>query len=460
MHKAIKIFLVSTVATVMFASCKKDFLDENPRTDLIIPSTLPTLQALLDDDLIMNLTPTLGELSADNYYLTYQYWLALPRPHERNSYIWEKDIYKTQQNVDDWSRSYTQILNANVVLEGLEDVAPTSANLSDWNAIKGSALFFRANAYYNLAQLFAPPYDSSTAGTDLGLPVRTDPDINAHVGRSSVKETYDAIIQYLNEAETLVYSGVQYSNKNRPSKPAVLALKARVYLSMRAYALAGQSANEALNLYDSLINYNDLDPFALLPFSPKNKETIFQSHFTHESHVLSALVYPDVVIDSQLIRLYDPNDLRPQIYYTNLISGQYNIKGSYSGLIYPFTGFATDELYLIRAEANAYANNLTEAMNDIDILLTNRYKTGTYASPAVTTREEVLKLVREERRKELAFRGLRWPDLRRFNKEGENIQLQRVLNGQTYSLEPNSKLYVLPLPPEIITLGKLVQNER
>ena len=129
-------------------------------------------------------------------------------------------------------------------------------------------------------------------------------------------------------------------------------------------------------------------------------------------------------------------------------------------MVYPFTGLATDELYLIRAEANAFADNIPEAMNDINTLLTNRYLTGTYTPPVINTREEALQLIRDERRKELAFRGQRWPDLRRFNIEGANIELSRILNSKVHTLAPNSKLYTLPLPPEIITLGKLQQNDR
>jgi hypothetical protein len=361
--------------------------------------------------------------------------------------------------VDGWSRSYTQILNANVVLKALENITREVSNQNEWDALKGSALFYRANAYYNLAQIFAKPYDSATAGSDLGLPIRTDPDISTIVGRSSIRETYNAMLAYLDEAENLMSTGIQYNNKNRPSRPAVLALKARIYISMRAYQQAGEAANEALALYDSLINYNDIDPSEFLPFSSKNSETIFQSTYSPDSHILTALIYPEVIIDSTLIDMYEPNDLRLQLYYTNL-SGQYNLKGSYSGLIYPFTGLATDELYLIRAEAFAYNNNITDAMNDMNTLLENRYSTGTYTAPNINTRDEALKFIRDERRKELAFRGLRWPDLRRFNEEGENITIRRLLNGREYKLEPNSKFYVLPLPPEIITLGKLEQNDR
>lgn len=460
MNRTTQYIVILVLIALTILSCKKDFLDENPRTDLIIPSTLQTCQAILDDDFVMNSTPNLGELSSDNYYITDQHWAALLQQHERYSYTWEKDIYRSQQNVEDWSRCYKQVLNANVVLEGLERITQTTANRTEWNYLKGSAQFFRANAYYNLAQVFAPVYETSNAGSALGLPIRTKVDINDHVSRSTVQQTYDSILAYLDDAENLITGNVQYSNKNRPSKPAVLALKARVYLSMRNYPKAGEFADKALQLYDSLIDYNTVDPFAFLPFTLKNRETIFQSHFNRETQILEALSYPDVIIDSNLLKMYAAGDLRLNTYYTNFLSGKYNLKGSYSGLIYPFTGIATDELYLIRAEANAFADNILAAMADIDKLLSNRYTTGTYTPPVINTRAQALKLIRDERRKELAFRGQRWPDLRRFNIEGENIQLQRVLNSQMHSLAPNSKLYTLPLPPEIITLGKLQQNER
>src|SRR5688572_14499395 len=207
-----KYIVAATLVAVWFTSCKKDFLDENPRTDLIPPTDLKTLRALLDDDRAMNWTPTLGELSADNYYVTWTYWQTLTFNHEKFSYTWEKDVYQGQQNVDDWSRSYKQVLNANVALAGLKEIPVLSANRNEWNEVKGNALFFRANAYYNLAQIFAPPFDVNTADTDPGLPLRTNPDINDIVPRSSVKQTYDSIIAGLNMAEDLVNSNVQYYN--------------------------------------------------------------------------------------------------------------------------------------------------------------------------------------------------------------------------------------------------------
>jgi starch-binding outer membrane protein, SusD/RagB family len=447
-------------AGMMLVACNKDFLDENPRTDQIIPSTLSTIQALLDNDRTMNLTPTMGELSSDDYYLTFQYYQAMPRQHERNCYTWKPDIFGAQQNVDDWSRSYTQVLYANVALEGLEDVPINTVNRDEWNAIKGSALFFRAYAYFNLVQIFAKPYDSATAGSDEGIPLRKTSDINETATRSSVQDTYFTILQDLDDAENLLLPVVQYLRKNRPSKTAVLALKARIFLSMRAYSEAGQAADEALRLYDSLMDYNSIDRFSPLPFKKENSETIFQSQFTSETNVLTALIYPEVIIDSVLLNSYDVNDYRKSIYYTNMFSGNYNLKGSYAGSVSPFSGLATDELYLTRAECAARAGNSGVAMNDLNKLLQMRWKTGTYIPMMGLTPTQALDTILAERRKELAFRGLRWIDLRRLNKEGRNITPERNLNNEIITLPANSNLYVLPIPPEVVRLGNLVQNQR
>ncbi|MBN8856731.1 MAG: RagB/SusD family nutrient uptake outer membrane protein, partial [Sphingobacteriales bacterium] len=74
---------------------------------------------------------------------------------------------------------------------------------------------------------------------------------------------------------------------------------------------------------------------------------------------------------------------------------------------------------------------------------------------------QALDTILVERRKELPFRGVRWTDLRRLNLEGRTITLTRVLNGTTYQLPPNSKLYTLPIPPDVIIFNpNMKQNPR
>ena len=123
-------------------------------------------------------------------------------------------------------------------------------------------------------------------------------------------------------------------------------------------------------------------------------------------------------------------------------------------------GIATDEVYLTRAECYARAGKVSEAMNDLNTLMIKRWKAGTFIPFTATSTSEALSIILEERRKETLFRGLRWLDLRRLNSEGANITLTRNVDNQTYKLEPNSPRYALPLPPDVISLTGIPQNER
>ncbi|MNN11424.1 SusD family protein [compost metagenome] len=76
-------------------------------------------------------------------------------------------------------------------------------------------------------------------------------------------------------------------------------------------------------------------------------------------------------------------------------------------------------------------------------------------------RDAIIAKILAERRKELVFRGLRWPDLKRLNiDERYKIQLKRIVDGKEYLLEPNSLKYVLLIPQDAIDEGKLEQNKR
>lgn len=442
------------IGTGIFFSCgKSSFLDKKPNTDFIIPTTLPDFQALLDNDPVMNMTPTLGELSADNYYLRDSFWQTLD-PRQHNAYIWlpgnNSQFYAGQGQQDDWDLPYEQVFYANVVLEGLSKITPDSTNEQDWKALKGAALFMRAYAFYNVAQLFAPVYDSASAAGDAGIPLRLSADVNTPITRASVQKDYEQILADLENAVGLLPSIIPFSNRNRPSKPAVYAMLARVYLSMRAYGLAKTAADNCLQLYATLTDYNTVPTGTNLPFTPYEPEVIYQNSFlTSSAQILVGVFYPRCVVDSTLYASYAPGDLRGQIYYRINGVGAPNIKGSYTGTLYPFGGLATDEVYLTRAECLARTGQKDAALADLNMVLKNRWATGSFTAITANSAMEALDTILVERRKELAFRGLRWTDLRRLNKEGAGIMLHRLIFGQAYQLLPNSDLYELPIPPDV-----------
>ena len=456
---------------VALDSChKQDFLDKKPSTTLLVPTTLSDFQALLDNLKVFAVVPTLGEASADNYFVSYSAW-AVMLPREHNAYVWAKDLYNGQGGQQDWNVPYQQVYYANLVLEGLKNMKSFPDSLTQWNALEGAALFCRAFAFYNLAQLFAPVYDSATANTDLGIPIRTSSLVDTLSSRSSVQATYDQILNDLHKSEAYLPTGLPGKTLNRPVRIVAQALLARVYLSMRNYAEARACADSALQVYSTLIDYNDLSLATPAPINMLNPETLYQASFLGSPVGVSyfsniSAVYPTTWIDTNLIRSYDSNDLRKVIFYKIRQSDTTSLKYSYTGTPYPFGGLAVDELLLIRAEGAARAGDAVAAMSDVNTLLKSRWKRGTFTGYTVASADEAKDTVLVERWKELAFRGLRWTDLRRRNKEGANIILTRVLvdsaqNTIRATLAPNSLNYTLPIPPDVISLnGAIQQNPR
>jgi hypothetical protein len=398
----------------------------------------------------------LGEISADNYYISSSFWQSLGNK-ERNAYIWAPEIYNGDINIADWNAPYKQVFYANVVLDGLNKVTTTPDNRQQWNALKGAALFIRAYAFYNLAQVFALPYNVATATEDLGVPLKLTPNVDESVKRSTLEQTYTRILNDLLEAKDLLPAAVT-NNLNRPNKPAAHAQLARVYLSMRQYPKAGAYADSCLQLFNTLLDYNTRDITAPRPFDRNNVETMYQSKFVVNNVIKAAR--GECMIDTTLYKQYAANDLRRSLFFGTNTAGKMSFKGSYNGTTFGFTGLATDEIYLIRAECRARANDVLNAMSDLNALLEQRWKTGTFTPYTASTQDEALIKILIERRKEMPMRGVRWTDIRRLNLDAFNITPKRQLDSLTYTLQVNSKLYALPIPPDAMSLGGYKQNDR
>lgn len=453
-----KSLVTGFVLIVCFSSCMNEFLDVKPSKDLIVPSKLSDFQALFDYVDIINNQPGLQTLATDNFSSNNEADIASLPATQRNAYLWEKEIYEGAASTD-WNDLYLTIFYANIVLDGLENIPLTSLNQHEWNTMKGSALFYRAISYYHLAQLFSVQYDENTGGDVLGLPLRKSANASDLESRASLGQTYDHIIENLLQAEELLPMEVPY--KTRPSKPAVYALLARVHLTMENYEMAAHYSGLGLQVHGDLINYNTLDTNSAAPFPLAipygNDEVIY--YVTTGGFLFFNRT--STMVDEQLYQSYDQNDLRRSIFFFRHENGAVRFKGSYTGFASLFGGLATDELYLIKAEASARTGNLQNALSALNTLLVNRYKTGTFEPIEAENTEEVLRIILDERRKELVARGLRWTDLRRLNKDERfRKTLRRSFQGNDFVLLPGDKRYVFPIPDNEISSSGIEQNER
>ncbi|WP_164122792.1 RagB/SusD family nutrient uptake outer membrane protein [Sphingobacterium sp. xlx-130] len=446
-------------------SCGKEFLDKKRDMALAIPSTTADYQALLDRMGIMNTQQSyaLSLAGADEYKVSDQVWengLTGTDVYLKNAYVWEKDVFEELESKD-WNNAYQRILHANLILD-INRVSPKAGEQNAWNNVKGSALFIRALNFYQLAQLFCKPYDAQTAKNDLGVPIRLDYDVTVKYNRGTVEELYQRMIEDLRTAAQLLPDRAEHIF--RPSRIAANHLLAKIYLSMGKYELALEHVNTSLGIQNTLLDYNTLNlntvnTFPAGDYAVSNPEVFYFS----TSIVMEILSSSRVTnIPDEIYTMYELNDLRRGAYFTMQPDGRRTFKGSYQfNQSAMFTGFATDELWLMSAECKARLKNYQGAMEDVNHLLKYRYKTGTFEPFVVEGEDNILAFILKERRKQLFFRGVRWEDLRRLNKDPRfATTLVREVAGKRYELVPNSPRWVWPIPKNEIELNNLPQNER
>jgi len=231
---------------------------------------------------------------------------------------------------------------------------------------------------------------------------------------------------------------------------------------MGDYEKAGINADKAISGGAILMDFNDktfISETTTFPFPSyglKNPEILFYG--SRQSPIAG---YDIVNIDSALFKSYADNDLRKSIFYKVLDNG-ITFKGSYTGQSIVFSGLATNELYLIRAESYARENKFKEAMSDLNELLQKRYLSGKFIPLTASNAEEALKIILTERRKELPVTGnVRWEDLRRLNLDPKfQTTITHIIEGVKYTLPPNDLRYIFPIPANEIQLSGITQNPR
>lgn len=446
LHKTINSILV-IAGMLSFYSCEK-YLDEKPNKQLTLPADeLENLQLLLDNTSVLNLNnPSAGEIASDNIYIVQSQWdfLSSRDRTSSNTYIWEQDVFNDNDN-NDWALSYSTVFNANIVLDAVGKF--DDKNTPVMKNIIGSALFFRAHAFYQLLQEFSKAYDLNSSSSDQGIVLKLNSDINKKLGRASVKECYERVFSDLQIAASMLPVTPLY--KTRPSKPAAWAVLARAYLQTGEYGKALLYADSCISANPVLLDYNTLNPTASYPIARFNPEVIWHGKML----LLQSLAYPWGRVNEELFNLYETNDLRKVLFYKFYRSNDIAFKGSYDGSMGLFSGISSNEMYLISAECHARLGETAKALLSLNTLLDKRWKKGSFALVTAANSDAALSQILQERRKELPFRNIRWSDLKRLNKDPRFMKtIKRSLNNKIYTLDPNQG-YVFPLPQNATLIG-------
>jgi tetratricopeptide repeat protein len=459
--------ILAICVVVMLTGCN-DYLDIKPKGEKI-PTTVSDYETLLNYESVQKVSDTYPAYLTDDVFLpdvaegTATPGLNSVDQSIRNLYLFKKEVFGDAQDDGFWFASYNRIYYYNTVIDNImnADGSDEQQKLS----IRAEALISRALEYLYLVNGYAKYYDVRTAGSDPGVPLILDEDISKkNLVRASVKDVYAQIQSDLQTALPNLPMQAK-GNAFRASKAAGYGVLAKMYLYMGNYAEALKAANAVLEMNNSLL---DLKKYAVVkaqssigrtnvPQDIDNPENIYIK-FAPYVYGLSSKVFGS----DELISLFSEDDMRLQVYFTKNFRNIPTDKYVWAPYLRANLAVSSPEIYLIAAECEAREGSIERAIALINKLRDNRIKNNT--DIVATDRNDALQKVLEERRRELAMSGMvRYIDLKRLNQESQFAKTVTHVTGEgTFSLEPNSPLYVLPIPAKVMRFNKnsMQQNER
>jgi starch-binding outer membrane protein, SusD/RagB family len=323
---------------------------------------------------------------------------------------------------DFWTNIYQTIFIVNSAIQGLS--GSTSLTPAVKQQLLGEAYFMRSFCYFYLVNL----YD------EVPLVVGTDYTVNYILARTSKAQVWSQIVSDLKNAQSQLspnYLDATLLNTTtervRPTLWAAYALLSRTYLYQQKWDSAITQATEVIN-NGSLYSLDTLNGV----FLANSNEAVWQlqpviaGENTQDAllFILPAsgpsFAFP-VYLDTILVNAFEQGDQRKQdwidsanvggtIYY---YANKYKINVSGSPVSEYEMVLRLGEQYLIRAEAEAEMNNLTQAVSDLNLI---RIRASLPPISNTISQTELLRAIYHERQVELFTEwGHRWLDLKRTN---------------------------------------------
>lgn len=399
-------------------------------------------------------------------------------------------IVNSTVSLNFWRTAYYAIYGTNLIIEGITDDAT-----DDLRQLKGENLFLRALMHFDLVRVFARPYSAETSG-GFGVMIRDNTDVTALPGRSTLKESYDFIINDLLNAAELMD---EPKSAAFASKEVAWALLARLYLYVGDFPKAIEYADKVINSGRySLVPTSQLGNY--FTFTPENNpETIFAvKHLPTENRNKSAIgsmyhgdggwgevyaskpyrdlvskyphdernkfVEPDYVYDSNGQKIPDPSEdvgflLNERNNVSKYFITKYTRQEDIPMLSSPVI-LRLAEMYLIKAEAFAKTpGSEAEALEMVNIIRARAGLSGSelFSPGDLKGYASVLEVVLDERRLELAWEGHRSFDVFRNGLTLDRSYVVDLAWSGPKSIAPTSTAIVHLIPDAEMILNPNLQ---
>lgn len=377
-----------------------------------------------------------------------------------------------------WSNRYgtinriNRVLNAyNRLYDGFSDEDKVAAD-----QIKGQLLVMRALCHFDLFEYFTPDYDDQAGLAVIKMDFVPNPlDV---FQRNTVAEIVEFVNADIEEAYTLLGT-VNAGNVGFVNQNVAKALQARVAVVTGNNALALSLSDELVGDVALALPTAYAAMFQRAAGAGEAGELIFSLVRLPADTDIAQLYYfnnvslvgnPFFEASLQFYNLFEVGDVRMDVNFDPETDPANDVIliGKYQGtaaapLANDVPVFRSSEMQLIKAEALARQGDLAGAAAAVQALRVARYSSNVPTAPVFTSLSGALTEILLERRKELAFEGHRWLDLKRLGGE-LGIGVNRLASDAASfsapaSLSANDYRFTMPIPQdELSANGVITQN--
>ena len=447
----------------LFTACESK-LDIVPKGQAVL-TTVEELESLLNQR--YGFSTPMGDLAlicneACAYMSTVSTAYSQPNTLEHAYLFWDESIDRATLSTSDatYNSIYQYVNYMNVILDKIDD-AEGDAHTKE--VIIAEAHIMRAYLHWLGVNIYAKQYDEATAATEGGIAYVTDIDVSKQKEKLTVQAVYDNILadcaqEYIDalpdEAPSCIRAGKSWG----------YAVRAKVLMQMKRYDEALAMANKALEYQDAIEDRSyivETGMWSLNYDSPNN--ILFMAGMI--SPVME-LISPETVAkfeEGDYVKDYD-------FMTWDDVSGEATSGVPGSSYCFAFGvwgnsfGLTVERIMYVAAECYIRSGKIETGLGLVNDIRELRIHKDFYQPFSADTEEEAMALLQDAKWIECIGTYENFFDCKRWNSEEKyrrTITKTIPINDEemTFSIAPDSPLWVLPFPSNAVQYNSsLTQN--
>lgn len=459
--------LILVLTASLWISCE-DKLDIIPKGQTTL-STLTDLETLFNQRYSLSTPFDLGLICNEQYDYESPVSLIQSQPNTLNyAYLfYDENVDRANLATSDgrYNSIYEYVNYMNVILDKIDEAEGDAVRKE---SVAAEAHIMRAYLHWLVVCIHAQQYDEATAATLGGVPYVTDVDVTTQKTKLTLAETYERILEDCSEEYINLLPDVA-PDVLRAGKAWGYAVRAKVLMQMKRY-------DEALPMALKSLEYNNTleDRSSVLV----NNDWVLEWDAPNNLILMSGMISPFMVIISvETAALFEPGDYVKDYGYSFGFVEEGNelwnetAGTSYSGvegacMFYGMDAYANamgitvDRMYYTAAECYIRTGEIQEGLDLVNDVRRLRIHPDDYEDFTASTEEDAMALLQRAKWIECIGTYENFFDCKRWNTEEKYRRtITRTLPQGTYTLSPDSPLWVLPFPLNAVQYNSsLTQN--